>query len=144
MTTAPILPTAGAPGDEPTPHQTEHGLRAYVRQVAAEVGAGPEAQWCEWAESANAYIALENRLPDKPTRDLALIWDDECGWAVGMETGSGEDLLILAWYVEDLLPPPRAVATFVRCVVHGIAGSKHPPSGVADRRSLAGRLAAYA
>lgn len=146
MTTAPILPGVGPLGDEPTPFMVERGLRAYVRLVAALVGAGPSAQWCEWADSANAYIALEDRLPDRPTRDLARMWDDERGWAVGMETGSGEDLLILAWYTEDLLPPPATVAEFVRHVVSGYpvdAGLVGSVRG-AERGEIAARLAAYA
>src|SRR5690606_41659489 len=123
MTTAPILPGVGPLGDEPTPFMVERGLRAYVRLVAALVGAGPSAQWCEWADSANAYIALEDRLPDRPTRDLALMGDDERRWAGGMERGAGGELFILASYTEGLPPAPATVVVVIRPVVTRARGA---------------------
>jgi hypothetical protein len=95
----------------------EHGLRHYIAQVAAAVGAGSEAAWCEWADAPSAYIALEGRLPDYPDRDVALTWAAERGWAVTVETGCGEDLLIAASLDCDALPPPDTVAAWVRAVL---------------------------
>ena len=97
----------------------EHGLRRYTARTAAAVGAGPGAAWSEWADAPRAYIALEGRLPDHPDRDAALIWAAEHGWAVAVETGCGEDLLITASLDGDVLPEPEAVAAFVRAELAG-------------------------
>ena len=97
--------------------RSEHGLRLYTAQTANAVGAGPEAAWCEWADAPGAYIPLDHRLPEHPHRDAALIWAAEHGWAVAVETGCGEDLLIAASLGGDVLPAPDTVAAWVRAVV---------------------------
>ncbi|WP_020500783.1 DUF6292 family protein [Sciscionella marina] len=91
-------------------------LRSYVHRVAAGFGLGPDATCCEIAERANAYIALADPVPHRPDREAALIWDQQHGWAFGIETNSGEDLLVLAYHTEALLPEPDAVVTFVKTV----------------------------
>ncbi|WP_051898818.1 DUF6292 family protein [Sciscionella sediminilitoris] len=91
-------------------------LRTYVHRVAAGFGLGPGATCCEVAELANAYIALATPAPHRPDREAALVWDQRYGWAFGIETYSGEDLLILAYHTEKLLPEPDAVVTFVKSV----------------------------
>ncbi|MBB4965500.1 DUF6292 family protein [Saccharothrix violaceirubra] len=105
--------------DEVRPELAEHGLRHYTARIASAVGAGAEAAWCEWADAPSAYIALDHRLSDYPDRDAALIWAAERGWAVAVETGCGEDLLITAPLGGDVLPAPETVATWVRAVLAG-------------------------
>lgn len=101
------------------PELAEQGLRRYTARVAAAVGTGPEAAWCEWADAPSAYIPLDHKLPGYPDRDAALIWAAEQGWAVAAETGCGEDLLITASLPGDVLPAPHTVAEFTRTVLAG-------------------------
>jgi len=122
----------------------EHGLRHYTAQIAAAVGSGPEAAWCEWADAPSAYIALEHRLPRYPTRDAALIWAAERGWAVAVEPGCGEDLLITASLGGDVLPPPPTVTAFARAVLAGRHTDTHHPPRAAAPDDLACRLATWA
>ena len=128
----------------------EHGLRRYTTQVAAAVGAGPEAAWCEWADAPSAYIALERGLPGYPDRDTALTWAAERGWSVVVETGCGEDLLITASLGGDVLPPPETVAAWLRAVLAdrptGARGRCGAPAyaHAAVRVDIAGRLADWA
>ncbi|WP_116042685.1 DUF6292 family protein [Amycolatopsis palatopharyngis] len=91
----------------------------YVSEVAVAVGVGPEACCCSPDALANAYIAVEHRLPRYPERDVALLWDEERGWAVAVETGCGEDLLVLHYLGGDVLPAPHVVASFLASVVRG-------------------------
>lgn len=124
----------------------ERGLRCYVIRVAAGLGLGAESLWCELADTDNAYLALRDQLPANPTRDLALLWDDTRGWALGMETGSGEDPLILARYGTDLLPPPEDVLAFAKTIIAHYPDTALVP---ATRRptepdALETRLAGYA
>ncbi|KAA2252459.1 hypothetical protein F0L68_36075 [Solihabitans fulvus] len=147
-------PAAGhvdGPAEEDVLHElAEHGLRRYTAQVAAVVGVGSEAAWCEWADVASAYIALEDRLPDYPDRDTALTWDAERGWTVIVETGCGEDLLITASLDGDVLPPPDTVAAWVRAAVtdrhSGARGCCGTPAHAhaAVRAEVANRLADWA
>lgn len=118
MILMPVTEHADGLTDDDVLHElAEHGLRHYTARTAAAVGTGPEAAWSEWADAPSAYIALEGRLPDHPDRDAALIWAAERGWAVAVETGCGEDLLIIASLGGDVLPPPETVAAFVRAVL---------------------------
>lgn len=118
MILVPVTEHADGPTDDDVWHElAELGLHHYTARTAAAVGAGPEAAWSEWADAPSAYIALASRLPDHPDRDAALIWAAESGWAVAVETGCGEDLLITASLAGDVLPPPDTVAAFVRAVL---------------------------
>jgi hypothetical protein len=143
-----LLPVTGhahSPADEEVLYErAEHGLRHYTARVAAAVGTGPEAAWCEWADAPSAYVALDRRLPGHPDRDAALIWAAERGWAVAVETGSGEDPLITASLGSDVLPPPETVAAWVRAVL----ASRHPDArgrpSTAVGADLAHRLADWA
>lgn len=107
--------------------QAEHGLCHYIHTVATELHTSPEATYCESADEASAYIALESRLPDKPHRELALIWDERHGWALALETSCGEDLLILSWYGPPLLPHPDNVAHFVHHTLASHGSGTKPP-----------------
>lgn len=132
--------------DELLPHLAERGLRHYITQVAAEIGTGAEAAWCEWADAPSAYIPLDRGLPGHPDRDAALIWAAEQGWAVAAETGCGEDLLITASLGGDVLPAPRTVATFARAVLAGRHTRQRPSTTVPASAStdVARRLAEWA
>jgi hypothetical protein len=58
-------------------------------------------------------VALEQRLPGFPDRDVALLWNEQHGWSVGVETSCGEDVIVLCYLGTDILPTPRVVARFV-------------------------------
>jgi hypothetical protein len=136
--------TDGPSDDEFLPELAEHGLRRYTARTAAAVGAGPEAAWCECADLPSAYIALDRRLPDHPDRDAALIWAAERGWAVAVETGCGEDLLITASLGGDVLPAPVTVAAFVRAVLAGRPPDTRGRPSTAGSADLTRRLANWA
>jgi hypothetical protein len=122
--------------------RAEQGLRSYVGRVAAGLGLDSAGMWCEVADEAAAYVALEQRLASRPARDVALVWDDRRGWAVGVETRSGEDLLVVAWYGPELLPSPEEVVRFVRNVLAERVDHSAPPSVcAAARRQVRARLA---
>jgi hypothetical protein len=105
------------------------GLRSYVHRIAAGLGLGPESVWCELADQSAAYLALTDRLADAPGQDVALIWDDTHGWAVGTEPRAGADLLVRAWYGDDPLPAPEDVVAFTKSVLAGQpAGQRTPPT----------------
>ena len=123
--------------------QAERGLRDYVHRIATELNLGPEATYSEFADVATAYIALDHQLCDKPDRDLALIWDECQGWALAVETGCGEDLLVLYWYGSDLVPDPQEVAYFVRLALAGEWGDSMPPPW-RHHGTLHARLTEYA
>lgn len=89
------------------------GLRRYVSEVCRELGVGPEASCWELEDRATAYVALDGRLPGYPHHDLALTWDEENGWAAALETRCGDDMIVLSYLGDDVLPEPRTVADFV-------------------------------
>jgi hypothetical protein len=104
------------------------GLRGYVARVASGLGLGAESWFCEFDDVRTAYVALADRLPVAPTRDAALLWDDRHGWSVAIETGSAEDLMVLAWFGADAVPAPEDVVAFVKHLLAGQpAGQTHPP-----------------
>lgn len=102
------------------------GLRQYLLAVAAKLDA--PAWFCEVDVPAGAYLALERRLERFPDHEVALLWDERDGWAVAVESPSGEDLVVLAYLGEDVLPAPDAVVAFVReCYADGYPGQPDPP-----------------
>jgi hypothetical protein len=124
------------------------GLRRYIRQVGEALGLRGECSYVQADESACAYLALDGRLRRFPDRDVALLWDEQHGWAAAIETHSGADLMVVAYLGEDLLPSPQAVATWVRTVfdtehpaVHKGHDGTSPATGGHDVRA---RLTAYA
>lgn len=120
----------------------QFGLRTYVHRIAGALGVGPESTYAELADQSTAYIALGDRLSAHPTRDVALVWDGNQGWAVGMEAPCGEDLLMLAWYGPDMVPDPDNVVTFTKSVLVGEqTGQPAPPT--AGATSVRDRLVAY-
>jgi hypothetical protein len=104
------------------------GLRGYLRQICQVVDVGPEASCWDLDDVASAYIALEGRLPGYPDHDLALIWDEENGWAAALETTTGDDLIVLSYLGIDVLPAPRLVSAFVAELrADGYPGQPEPP-----------------
>jgi hypothetical protein len=122
-----------------------YGLRHYVHLVAKELGLTGESSFVQLEAPANAYIALDDRLPRFPGRDLALIWDEEHGWAIAVETHSAEDLIVQACLGHDVLPPPRVVAQFARSSHNAPPGQSVLPvlRHRDDRDDLEARLAGY-
>lgn len=112
------------------PGLPERGLSGYVYAVAAALEVSPESSWCETGRLANAYVALDRRLPDFPDHDVALLWDEESGWCVAIETGAANDPIALAWLGGDVLPEPLVVWGFVDRLVEGSL------PGVLDRPCL--------
>ncbi|QKV73133.1 DUF6292 family protein [Amycolatopsis sp. Hca4] len=121
------------------------GLRQYLLAVAAKLDA--PAWFCEVDVPAGAYVALERRLARFPHHETALLWDERDGWAAAVESATGDEVIVLAYLGEDVLPAPEAVVDFVA----GLYGEKYPGRpdppdfrrpGTAD--GFDDRLAAYA
>lgn len=128
------------------------GLRRYVASVAAELAIGPDVCSVEATQRPmNAYLALAQRIPRHPDRDVALVWDQGHGWAVVLETtprewpSSWEDLIPLSYLGGDLLPAPSVVVGFVTALLADhYPGRPDPPDfPCISRAELAQRLAAY-
>ena len=123
------------------------GLRQYVRLVAEALNLGAHGYCVQLDPPTDVYLALDGRLARYPTRDVALTWDEEHGWAACIETHSGEDLIVLSYLGTELLPAPRLVAQFVdQLFAEEFPGQPDPPAfrraGEAD--ALFERLAGYA
>jgi len=121
------------------------GLRQYLLAVAAKLDA--PAWFCEVDAPATAYLALERRIPRFPDHETALLWDERDGWAAAVESAGGEDVIVLAYLGEDVLPAPEVVVAFVRDLYgSGYPGQPEPPDfrrpGAPD--GFDERLAAYA
>ena len=96
------------------------GLRQYLLAVAAKLDA--PAWFCEVDVPAGAYVALDRRLTRFPDHETALLWDERDGWAAAVESATGDEVIVLAYLGEDVLPPPEAVVEFVT----GWYGEKYP------------------
>lgn len=127
------------------------GLRRYVASVAAGLAIARDACWVETTrQPMNAYLALRQRIPRHPDRDVALVWDQEHGWAVALETTprewpSWQDLIPLTYLGGDPLPPPSVVVGFVTALLADhYPGRPDPPAfPCITRAELARRLNAY-
>jgi hypothetical protein len=124
---------------------TARGLRQYLLAVAGKLEA--PAWFCEVEVPASAYLALERRLARFPDHETALLWDERDGWSAAVESPTGEDVVVLAYLGDDVLPAPQAVVKFVG----DLYGEEYPgqPAPPDFRRpgALDGfdeRLAAYA
>lgn len=115
------------------------GLARYVRAVAEEIGVPPEGTEFEVSDTATAYLGLEG-----PGPDLMLLWNEQRGWSIAVETDPGDAPLVVAHLGQPLVPPPNEVARFVDDVLAGKPGSAEPASRETDdRRRLANRLSEY-
>ncbi|GAA3438831.1 DUF6292 family protein [Kutzneria kofuensis] len=98
-------------------------LRAYVTEVAAALGVGPESTMVDATTPASAYLALDGSTPAFPDRDLALLWDERVGWSAVVETRSGDDLVLgRPDPVHGVRPAPEVLVRFVRAVRAGDIG----------------------
>ncbi|HET9139345.1 DUF6292 family protein [Actinophytocola sp.] len=124
------------------------GLHRYVRLVADALGLAGEGWYVQVERpAATVYLPLQDRMARYPGRDVALLWDEEYGWALAVESHSGEDLLVLAYLGNDVLPAPRVVAQFAARIMAGAdPGPVTPPRlrRADDVDDLARRLAGYA
>ncbi|MBM7809570.1 DUF6292 family protein [Saccharothrix algeriensis] len=114
------------------------GLAGYVRAVADQVGVPPEGTEYEVSDTATAYLALGGGRD----RDLMLVWSEEHGWSIAVETRPSEPPHVLAHLGVPLVPPPRAVARFVQDVLAG-KRSDAEPTVDRDRSALTVRLRPY-
>ena len=115
------------------------GLARYVRAVAEEIGVPPEGTEFEVSDTATAYLGLEG-----PGPDLMLLWNEQRGWSIAVETDPTEKPVIVAHLGLPLVPPPDEVAQFVDDVLAGRTGGAEPDLGATqDRHRLAGRLSEY-
>jgi hypothetical protein len=115
--------------------------------VTEALGLSGDCSWVQAELPASGYLALDGRLPDFPDSDVALLWDEEHGWAAALETRSGTDLVVLSYLGEDVLPPPREVARFVTRLFRGeCPGQPSPtrPHAARGRDDLGRRLSGYA
>ncbi|WP_370964378.1 DUF6292 family protein [Amycolatopsis sp. cg9] len=99
------------------PHPALTALWTHLAEVTAALGIGPESCTVDHDSPVSAYVALDERLPGYPGRDVALLWDEVHGWAAAVETHSGEDLIVLRYLGgPTIVPPPGDVARFVRAL----------------------------
>ncbi|GAA1959615.1 DUF6292 family protein [Amycolatopsis minnesotensis] len=107
MTTSLGIPTGH-------PHPALTALWTYLGDVTTALGIGPESCTVDHDSPVSAYVALDERLPGYPDRDVALLWDEARGWAAAVETHSGEDLIVLRYLGgRTIVPAPREIARFV-------------------------------
>jgi hypothetical protein len=120
------------------------GLAAYVRMVAGKLGVPPEATGFEISDTVTAYLALVERYPARPGQDLMLVWGEQHGWAVAVETDPLEPPMVLDYFGgDDIVPPPRAVALFVADVIAGRRVPRARPVYPIGRDRLSVRLSSY-
>jgi hypothetical protein len=121
-----------------------HALAGYVREVATTLDVPMDAVGYEVSDTATAYLGLtHHRWVQHPDRDLMLIWDEQLGWSVAVETVPGEPPSVVGNLAGDTVPTPTAVATFVTDVVVGRHSNRlRPVLPRADRVALARRMTA--
>jgi hypothetical protein len=94
-------------------------LAAYVNQVAVAIGVPRDSVAYEVSDTATAYLGLGRRSPAHAGRDLMVVWDEQLGWQVAVETHPDETPLVLSYLRGDIVPPPAVVARFVTTTVDG-------------------------
>ena len=98
-------------------------LRGYLATVARALGVGLESCALDVDTPVSAYLAVDHKIASCPDRDVALVWDEQRGWSIAVETYSGEDLILLADLESDTAVPPAAVvARFVEDFCAGKSG----------------------
>ncbi|AXB42062.1 DUF6292 family protein [Amycolatopsis albispora] len=116
--------------DSDVEYRFNRGLRGYLEAVTSALGIGLESCTVDLDTPVSAYIAIDWRLARFPGRDVALIWDEQHGWAATIEAGCGEDVIVLAYLGGDeVLPDPRQVVRFLaalRADDHSL-GQPDPP-----------------
>ncbi|MEO6090507.1 MAG: DUF6292 family protein [Umezawaea sp.] len=104
------------------------GLRDYVRHVGEALGLTGDSSYVEVDQPFSAYLALDGTLPCFPYWDVALLWQEDDGWAVAVEPDSAEDPVVLAHMGGEPLPPPRAVADWVKGFLRDGLVAQPPPN----------------
>lgn len=106
-------------------------LRGYLAIVATALGVGLESCMLDMDARVSAYLAVDQKLVTFPDRDVAVLWDEEHGWSVAVETHCGEDLIVLAYLdAGTVVPPADLVVRFVEelCAGHTELGRLDPPA----------------
>lgn len=132
------------------PHQggvPVRGLRGYLCAVAAELGMAGDDACAEGGPPASAHLAVRGHLSSFPDRAVVLVWDEEYGWAAAVGIEQEDDLVVLSYLGDEVLPPAAAVAAFTRALLRG----EHPGDprpirlrAVGDPDDLGDRLGRYA
>jgi len=122
------------------------GLRRYVDLVTRALGITGECSYVEVRRPFAAYLALDGRLARFPDQDVALLWDEEHGWAMAVESHSAEDPLVIARRGGEPVPHPDAVAAWAIDLLQdqhdsGPVHALPTPSRVED---IVGELMTYA
>jgi hypothetical protein len=132
--------------DLQTASAAAHGLLGYVHLVAAELGVHPRHFSVRLERPPHAYLPLPGRLRVLPTRVAAVTWDDQRGWAIGVETSSAGGLVVLGYLGEDVLPAPEVVLDLVRQAFDEVLPGRQDPLVFprTDSVDLPARLAGYA
>ena len=90
---------------------------------------GAESYTIDWDTPVSAYLALDERLPQYPDRDLALLWHEQHGWSAAVDTSCGEDLLVIGYLGGPAVAPRagtvRRFVTGLRTADRGVPGE--PP-----------------
>ncbi|MFL6127032.1 DUF6292 family protein [Actinophytocola sp.] len=96
------------------PHPAIAALHAYLAEVTNALAIGLESCTVDHDTPVSAYIALDERLPAYPDRDVALLWDEVHGWSAAIETHSGEDLIVIRYLGgTTIAPPPTQITRFL-------------------------------
>ena len=99
MTATPHVPPSNS-------HAVNAALRDYFAEVTRAFGIGLESCTVDQGPPLSAYVALDERLPGYPGRDVALLWDEVHGWSIAIETRFGEDLIVLRYLGGASVAPP--------------------------------------
>lgn len=123
------------------------GLRRYVRLVGELLELSGPSSYFQLEPPVTAYLALEGCTPDFPDHDVALLWDENRGWAAAIESQDGSEFITLSYLGTDVLPPPQFVARFARQFLAGDSPGRLDPPCVRSADTvddLPRRLAGYA
>jgi Family of unknown function (DUF6292) len=121
------------------------GLDHYVRLVGRELGLDGAGHLINFEPPVRVFLPLDARMARFPDQDVALVWDTEHGWAIGIETDSASPVVVLSYLGEGVLPTPRTVARFVRDAFDArFPGRPDPPGQPAPGADLLERLTEYA
>jgi hypothetical protein len=109
------------------------GLRRYARLVAEAVGVGSTPSVVQLNEPVGVCLPLVRCAADQRDGDLALLWDERCGWALAIDSGGGVDVRIVGFLCTELVPAPRVVAEYVDRARYGDGfGELAPPARESD------------
>lgn len=130
------------------------GLAGYLGAIGTALGVGLESCTIDAYSPASAYLALDWQQRRCPGVELALLWDERCGWAAALEGEAAEDFTILGYLGGDVLPEPEVVARFAAAAQHGTLPQRtgsgwnsdpaHGPGAPPPRSEFVRRLARYA